>query len=179
MDNKWIVGVKPQYNMTPDEALNAFINNTQPFNTPQIKRIADTYKVILRNAFLMEKECESLIQVPHLETKTLASLHVLKETFVVSQEMSRFQETCFCFINGFITVADLDSEVVSIAANVLAMGYIAHFATKGMATSFEDTDYGHELFAVSAQRIDALSDDLTMALSRVSLIAVLCGITPN
>lgn len=183
---EWKVGIKPQHNMTSTQAHAAFMDGREPFHTPQIKKMAETYKVILRDAFLLEKECNSLIQVsqlpfiqPRLGMKALATLHVLKETFTVAQEMSHFQEKCWCLAQDAITVAELDSEIVSLAANVLAMGYVAHFAAKGMGACFTPTDEGHEIFEVSAQRIDALADDLTMALTRVSLIAVLCGITPN
>ncbi len=176
---EWKVGIKTQYNMTSTQAHAAFMDGREPFHSPQIKKMAETYKVILRNAHLLEKECASLQLQPQVNMKAQATLHVLKGAFTVAQEMSHLQEKCWCFAQGGITVADLDAEIVSLAANVLAMGYVTHFVAKGIASCFTPIEDAHEAFAKSAQRMEYISDELTTALTRVSLIAVLCGITPN
>lgn len=131
----------------------------------------------VRIANILSKELASLlstVNIPFIRsrfpTDAIAALHVVKTTFDVAIESSPVEA---------ITAEEKEAETLSLIANLLAMAYIAKYATAGMAELFPPIDEGHEILSVSSQRIGALADELALLLTRASLIAVLYGITPE
>lgn len=170
---------------TPKDSLAAFISGEGPFSASTFVPLRRMYGMLDRVTGLMAKEVASVIamlrfpMMARVPMSGKASLHVLKHTFDVAAEQRHFEDSAHSFVTDAASFADIESDCTSLIANVLPMGYITQHTLEGLAKGFDATESGHEILATSAQRMKALTDELTLSMNRGLFVAVLYGITGN